>query len=170
MKVSEITDNELADYLRLEYADLTEVEKVTINNLLTVAKSFIKSYTGLKDIIVTDEIIGVGDGTTTTFQLANVYIEAKSQIISVNGEKKDIDTNYTINYDTGKISFLQTPMENAIIKGSYKALPSDKYEDFISVVYILVQDMYDNRSLYVDKANLNKVVEAILGLHSVNLL
>lgn len=46
----------------------------------------------------------------------------------------------------------------------------DEYEDFTIVLYILVQDMYDNRSLYVDKTNLNKVVSTILGMHSVNLL
>ncbi len=46
----------------------------------------------------------------------------------------------------------------------------DLHEDFVIVVYILCQDMYDNRTLYVDKTNLNKVVEAILGMHSVNLL
>lgn len=46
----------------------------------------------------------------------------------------------------------------------------DKHEDFYIVVFVLCQDMYDNRSLYVDKGNLNKVVETILGLHCVNLL
>lgn len=46
----------------------------------------------------------------------------------------------------------------------------DKHDDFIIVVYILVEDMYDNRQLYVDKNNLNKVVETILGMHSNNLL
>ena len=46
----------------------------------------------------------------------------------------------------------------------------DNYQDFIIVVFILCQDMYDNRSLYVDKTNLNKVVETILGMHSENLL
>lgn len=46
----------------------------------------------------------------------------------------------------------------------------DEHEDFVIVVYILVEDMYDNRTLYVDKNNLNKVVETILGMHSVNLL
>lgn len=44
------------------------------------------------------------------------------------------------------------------------------HEDLYIVVMILCQDMYDNRSLYVDKSNLNKVVETILGMHSVNLL
>ena len=47
----------------------------------------------------------------------------------------------------------------------------DEHEDFVIVVYILVQDMYDNRSLYNDKkVSLNNTVETILGMHSVNLL
>ena len=46
----------------------------------------------------------------------------------------------------------------------------DDYKDIIIVILILVQDMWDNRTLYVDSSNANKVVESILGLHSVNLL
>lgn len=46
----------------------------------------------------------------------------------------------------------------------------DAYQDFVIVVLILCQDMWDNRTLYVDKLNLNKVVDTILGMHSVNLL
>lgn len=46
----------------------------------------------------------------------------------------------------------------------------DDYQDFVIVVFVLCQDMWDNRTLYVDKNNLNRVVESILGLHSVNLL
>ena len=46
----------------------------------------------------------------------------------------------------------------------------DNYQDFVIVVLVLCQDMWDNRTLYVDSSNLNKVVESILGLHSVNLL
>lgn len=46
----------------------------------------------------------------------------------------------------------------------------DLHEDFYIVVMVLCQDMYDNRSMYVDKNNLNRVVETILGMHSVNLL
>ena len=46
----------------------------------------------------------------------------------------------------------------------------DNYKDIIIVVLILCQDMWDNRTLYVDSSNVNKVVESILGLHSVNLL
>ena len=46
----------------------------------------------------------------------------------------------------------------------------DDYRDFVIVVFVLVQDMWDTRTLYVDKTNLNNVVDSILGMHSVNLL
>lgn len=93
-KVSEITVNDLDEYLRIY--ELDENEVALLNNLLNIAKSFIKSYTGQDDL--------------------------------------------------------------------------DKYQDFVIVTLVLVQDMYDNRTLYVDTKNLNTVVETILGMHSVNLL
>ena len=46
----------------------------------------------------------------------------------------------------------------------------DDYKDVIIVILVLVQDMWDNRTLYVDNDKANKVVESILGLHAVNLL
>ena len=46
----------------------------------------------------------------------------------------------------------------------------DKFPDFVIVVYLLVQDMYDNRTMYVDKGNFNQTVQTILGMHSINLL
>lgn len=46
----------------------------------------------------------------------------------------------------------------------------DNYQDFVIVVFVLCQDMWDNRTMYVESKNLNNVVESILGMHSVNLL
>lgn len=46
----------------------------------------------------------------------------------------------------------------------------DVHEDFTIAAFILVQDMYDNRTLYIERGSLNKTVETILGMHSVNLL
>lgn len=46
----------------------------------------------------------------------------------------------------------------------------DSYPDIVHAVLVLCQDMWDNRALYVDASNVNKVVESILGLHSGNLL
>jgi hypothetical protein len=95
-KVSEITTDDLADYLRI--TEVTEDDTNTLATLLTVAKTYVTKYTG------------------------------------------------------------QT-LESL-----------DDLQDVIIVVLILVQDMWDNRTLYVDTNNANKVVESILGLHSVNLL
>ena len=36
----------------------------------------------------------------------------------------------------------------------------DDYQDFVIVVFVLCQDMWDNRTLYIDKSNLNSVVES----------
>lgn len=97
-KVSEIDAQAVADYLRLDSANMDSTETDTLNTLIGVAKSYIVNYTGQTE-------------------------------------------------------------ENL-----------DNFPDFVIVVYILVQDMWDNRVLYVDKSNLNNTVETILGLHSINLL
>ena len=49
-------------------------------------------------------------------------------------------------------------------------LQLDEHDDFVIVIYILCQDMYDNRVLYVEKTNLNRTVTTILDMHSVNQL
>lgn len=92
MKVSTITPEDIANYIRLQ--ELDEADKKLLTALITIAKKFITENTGVKDL--------------------------------------------------------------------------DEYDDFLIVVFILCQDMYDNRTLYVDKSNLNKVVETILGMHSRN--
>ena len=46
----------------------------------------------------------------------------------------------------------------------------DTHADFLTALLVLCQDMYDNRSMYVDKSNVNRVVESILNMHRVNLL
>ena len=92
MKVSTITCDDIANYIRLQ--ELDEADKKLITALITIAKKFITENTGVKDL--------------------------------------------------------------------------DEYDDFLIVVFILCQDMYDNRTLYVDKSNLNKFVETILGMHSQN--
>lgn len=95
-KVSDITVDCVADYLRLD--ELTYKEINTLTMLISIATSFIKSYTGLDD-----------DGV-------------------------------------------------------------DKYPEFVIVVLILCQDMWDNRTMYVDSKDLNNTVQSILAMHSVNLL
>lgn len=46
----------------------------------------------------------------------------------------------------------------------------DDYPDLTIVLYALVQDMYDNRTYYVDKANISDTVNTILNMYRTNLL
>ncbi len=101
MKVSEITIDDIADYIRL--SEVSDNDKKELRTYLNIAKNFISNYTGI-------------------------------QISS------DIEDEETL----------------------------DSHEDFIIVVYILCQDMYDNRSLYVDSKSINKTVQTILDMHTRN--
>lgn len=58
------------------------------------------------------------------------------------------------------------------VKG-YTGLDDDeinKHEDITIAVLVLISDMYDNRQMYVDRSNTNRVVESILGMYCTNLL
>ena len=91
-KVSEITINDVAEFIRLGEMDATDEKQ--LSTYLTVAKSYIKNYTGLDDL--------------------------------------------------------------------------DEYPDLVIVVFVLCQDMYDNRTMYVDSTNANRTVQTILDMHTRN--
>lgn len=46
----------------------------------------------------------------------------------------------------------------------------DNLPDCTLAVYCLCQDMFDNRTMYIDKANINETVATILGMYRINLL
>jgi uncharacterized phage protein (predicted DNA packaging) len=46
----------------------------------------------------------------------------------------------------------------------------DNYPDLTLALYALSQDMYDNRTIYVDKANISDTVSTILNMYRTNLL
>ena len=46
----------------------------------------------------------------------------------------------------------------------------DEKNDFVIVVYLLCQDMFDTRTINIEDNKLNTVFETILGFHRVNLL
>jgi hypothetical protein len=46
----------------------------------------------------------------------------------------------------------------------------DEHEDITIAVLVLISDMYDNRQMYVDKSNENRVISTILGMYCENLL
>lgn len=56
---------------------------------------------------------------------------------------------------------------------SYTGLDADgldAHDDLVIVIYVLCQSMYDDRTYYIDKSNINNVVESILNLHCVNFM
>lgn len=58
------------------------------------------------------------------------------------------------------------------VKG-YTGLTSeelDEFEDITIAVMVLVSDMYDKRSMTVDKSEINWTVQAILSMHATNYL
>lgn len=46
----------------------------------------------------------------------------------------------------------------------------DTVQEFVICVYVLCQSMYDERTLYVDKSDINPVVKTILDMHNRNLI
>lgn len=77
--------------------------------------------------------------------------------------------------DAAEINYINATIQVAIdyiIKytGIKDAATLDNYIDMVIVVFVLCQDMYDTRAMYVDSDNVNRVVDNILGLHQRNLL
>lgn len=82
--------------------------------------------------------------------------------------------NYLRLYETSEQdeNFIQNCIEVAksYIKNYTGVEDLDTNTDFVIVVYLLCQDMYDTRTINIDNNKLNTVFETILGFHRVNLL
>jgi len=168
VKVSEITNELLANYLRLTFSTMSVAEKAELTTLIGVAKSYIRGQTGISEKTIIGEEIGTGDGETREFK-TDYPVIAASESIYKDGTKLTDSTEYSLDDPTGTIITVTAPAVGAEITGDYTT-GLDAYEDFVIAVYVLCQDMYDNRSYYVEKDNVNKVVESILGMHCLNLL
>lgn len=160
MKVSEIAVSHVISYLKLETGEYTNEN---IQTLIDISKAFIKSYTGIRDRTISREVLKVISET--------VYKTEFSQVVNANFklyvDEIEQTTGFTVFYPSGQVKFTTEPTGTVTV--DYTA-GIDAFEEFVIVVYVLCQDMHDNRSLYVDKNNLNKVVDTILGMHCVNLL
>lgn len=73
--------------------------------------------------------------------------------------------------DTNSLTTYLTIAKSYIVQYTgYTLADLDAFSDVVQVALILCQDMYDNRSLYIEKSNLNYVVESTLDSHRINLL
>lgn len=162
MKISEITSASVAAYLRLETGDY---DATVLGAIMAAAREYIKSYTGLVDETVTGEALT--ESSVAVFETKYIPIVNGTLTVYLDSVEQTEDSDYTADYATGLISFASEPA--VIPKVDYKA-GIDAFQDFYIAYMVLCQDMHDNRSMYVDKSNVNKVVESILGMHCVNLL
>lgn len=73
--------------------------------------------------------------------------------------------------DTSIITTALAVAKNYVM--SYTGLDAegmDAHSDLVIVIFVLCSSMYDDRALYIDKSNINNVVESILNLHCVNFI
>ena len=72
---------------------------------------------------------------------------------------------------TQLLTTIQAAATNYIVGVTNLSLAAlDNYPDLTLALYALVQDMYDNRTIYVDKANISDTVSTILNMYRTNLL
>lgn len=95
-------------------------------------------------------------------KVSEITIEDVARYIRIDDyEKSDIETYLKIakSYISSYIGIPETSEEGESL---------DDFPDLVIVVYILCQDMYDNRALYVEKNSINRTVQTILDMHTRN--
>jgi len=90
---------------------------------------------------VTDEDVGRGDGTTTVFSLDNTPVIPGTETIYVRGV---VQTDYSIDYTTGTITFTTAPKNNRRITADYEyGMPSLSLPVGVDVPIEALLDPYD---------------------------
>lgn len=91
---------------------------------------------------------------------SEVTVEEVKKYLRIDNE--DDDTNFDAILDAAK----------AYVKGQTGLNDEqiDIHEDISIAILVLCSEMYENRTMTVDKSNVNKVIESIIEMHSVNLL
>jgi len=67
----------------------------------------------------TSQSIGTGDGSTTTFSMANTPVIPGSQTVKVAGTTQTYGTGYSVNFDTGLVTFVSAPVTSSAITADY---------------------------------------------------
>jgi len=92
--------------------------------------------TGLQVDNVIKENVGIGDSSTTVFDLDNQRVVENSEIIYIDGVAKTRTTDYTMNNNWGRITFGIAPTQDKAIHADYKYYPegvtNEDVESYIS--------------------------------------
>jgi hypothetical protein len=78
------------------------------------------TLTGKSLTTVTAEAVGTGNGVQTAFTLASSPILSKAETVYLAGVAKTRDTDYTIDFDTGGITFTSAPASSSAVTANYK--------------------------------------------------
>lgn len=101
--------------------------------------------------------------------MAQEYIKASDLTVT-----DVIDYLHITELDISQESLLNTILESArnyaVSSTGQELTELDNYPDITLAILAICQDLYDNRSIYVDKNNLNDTITTILGFYRVNLL
>jgi len=87
----------------------------------------------ISKVHISSEVLGTGDGSTTTFRFDYAHVEEGSEQVYVDGILQTRDVNYTITYETGEIVFSSPPSSGAQVTCSYTYY--DAYPDGGSIYY-----------------------------------
>ena len=68
---------------------------------------------------VTAEAVGTDNGTTTVFTLTNKPVIPGSQTVNVNAVAQTYGTQYTMNFDTGSVTFTTAPANTLAVTADY---------------------------------------------------
>lgn len=68
---------------------------------------------------VTAEAVGTGNGVLTAFTLAQKPVIPGSQTVKLAGTAKTYGTDYTINFDTGVVTFTTAPANTVAVTADY---------------------------------------------------
>ncbi len=129
---------------------------------------------GRSDPAQDDQIIGVGDGSTTIFQMSKTYefgslsrvrtlqkIQSGTEIIELDSVLQVETTDYTINNNTGEIIFNTAPPASKVVKGGCKFHVPVRFGENIDEVLAINLEAFDVASLPSIE-----MVEIIDGLES----
>lgn len=107
---------------------LTDLEDRTKIKVADIAKTY------------PNEPIGIGDGTSIVFYALYPPIKTNSQSVYIDGVLQTITTDYTIDLDLGKVTFVSAPLANTKITIDYVGLYlSDT--DMTNIVTLAVSEL-----------------------------
>jgi len=88
---------------------------------LTSSYSYFTSQINVKMLSsqAAGEAVGTGNGTTTVFLLDNAPVAPTTLVVKVNSVTQTEDTDYTVNYKTGTITFISAPGNTLAVTADY---------------------------------------------------